>query len=163
VLAPRLRRADQRELEAAPGFRSCLKSLKGCLTVTPNALAVDIHGVGAVGVFGVVPLVSSPIKEGIIWFLGSELLFHNPYRKLFIQNSRPVLHHLAQGYSLLSNQVESRNTVHIRWLRWLGFTFVRHVPGSGRSGESFYEFLQTFPPCVNPSPLPPSPSPPPPL
>lgn len=43
---------------------------------------------------------------------------------------------------ILFNCVDQRNEVHINWLRWLGFKFVRIIPEYGIQKLPFIEFVR---------------------
>jgi hypothetical protein len=143
-LAPKLRKADLQEINAASGstplaalLRGVVESSKVFAITSPS----DPHDVFAL--FGVAPLtvVGAPtFPIGSVWLLGSEDLNKVAYR--FLRESSTWLDELARGYRLLCNVVDARNTTHIRWLRWLGFRFVAHRPGFGRQGEAFIEFCK---------------------
>lgn len=76
---------------------------------------------------------------GIPWMLASEDL--KKIRKSFLKESKDYLEQMFQGYTLLSNSAWSKNTIHIQWLRWLGFSFLPAQP-RGLEGELFYEFYK---------------------
>ena len=63
-------------------------------------------------------------------------------QRTFLRQSKEVLRELHHQFILLFNEVDARNTVHIRWLRWMGFTFVRYRPNYGTEGRPFYEFCK---------------------
>lgn len=89
-------------------------------------------------IFGAVP---DPCTKGLgrIWLLGSEeLVLHHSYTLL--RRSREWIDKLHESYSTLWNYVDARNTVHIRWLEWCGFTLLRRVEGHGVEQRLFYEF-----------------------
>ena len=140
-LAPRLRRADLAEI-AAGGMGTPLEALLlGVRSGTCYAIVDPQLGTQVYGMFGVVPLPGNP-EVGLVWLLGSDELTRISYH--FLRNSREWLARLSAPYKLLCNCIDSRNTVHIRWLRWLGFTFLNPQP-RGVHGETFIEFLKINP------------------
>ena len=62
-------------------------------------------------------------------------------RFVFLRHSKTWLKQLFTGFELLGNFVDARNTLHIEWLRWLGFRFLRKAR-IGRNGEEFLEFVK---------------------
>ena len=56
------------------------------------------------------------------------------------RHSKHWVDQLHKNHDLLLNIVHCDNTVHIQWLKWLGFTFVNKLTGFGSNGEDFYEF-----------------------
>jgi hypothetical protein len=49
---------------------------------------------------------------------------------------------LQQNYDVLFNLVDERNTLHIRWIQWCGFTFVNRHPALGAEQRPFLEFVR---------------------
>lgn len=70
---------------------------------------------------GILSVISSGNRSGIIAMVGSDLLEQN--QKAFLRGSKDVLAFLDKQYDLLYNICDARNTVHHKWLKWLGFTF----------------------------------------
>lgn len=135
ALAPRLRAADLAELSAL-STRSPQTTLEHGIKAG-TAYAVELATGEVVALFGVAP--TGEPKLGAVWMLGSEGLLS--IRLTFLRHSRHWLEQLFAGYSLLGNFVDARNTVHVEWLRWLGFRFLRRVH-LGKKGEAFYEFVK---------------------
>lgn len=135
ALAPRLRPADLREIAARSGEAPVEVLRRG--VGAGKCYAIESHSGDVVALFGVSP--SHEPKLGIVWLLGSEELVR--HKTTFLRHSREWLARLAEGYALLGNLVDERNTVHVRWLQWLGFRFLRRIP-LGRNGETFIEFVR---------------------
>lgn len=89
--------------------------------------------------FGCVPVDET---SGSVWLLGSDDLTQPPLRKQFLAEGRVWLNQLHAFRPLLFNFVDARNTVHIRWLRWMGFTFLRLHPEYGVERRPFWEFAR---------------------
>lgn len=119
TLASDLRAADRAEL-AALGTTPPESLADGYLQSTPPYTAVDADQV-PVAMFGVVPLRP---QVGAIWLLGTDRLVEGPNRVSFLRLSRKWVPALQRGYEVLTNLVDKRNTVHLRWLEWCGFAFV---------------------------------------
>lgn len=121
ALQGRLREADRMEL-AANHTDPSSALVQGLFRSKPHAWTVEKDGL-VVGMFGVAPGLHE--KFGGVWLLGSEELTQGSE---FLRRSRAWLNRLSAGYDLLYNVVHEKNDVHIRWLKWLGFRFLRHVP-----------------------------------
>lgn len=89
---------------------------------------VAILGVGA----------PNDIGLGAIWLLGTDGIEQVPMT--FLRQSRAVLKDIfAEGYEGLFNYTLTSNEVHIRWLKWLGFVFLRQVE---INQNQFFEFIK---------------------
>lgn len=79
-------------------------------------------------------------RTGVVWLLGTTLM--EKYSYDFIRQSKFWLNELfGNHYDLLCNVVYHKNELHIRWLKWLGFKFIRKV-AIGKKGEHFIEFFK---------------------
>lgn len=77
----------------------------------------------------------------LIWLLGTDSIEHNAVG--FAKQSRPILKYLYYTTGSLGfyNYTHHANTLHHKWLKWLGFKFIRKVQ-LGPNGEDFYEFVR---------------------
>lgn len=78
--------------------------------------------------FGMLGVGDSPYPGlGAIWMLGSKDLERFPMT--LVRQSRPVLDRLflETPYDGFYNHVYAKNTLHIEWLKWLGFSLLRTV------------------------------------
>lgn len=97
-----------------------------CRTMLLDGHVVCIFGIG--GIKG---------EVGVPWLLASDLL--KKVRKTFIRQAKDTLAEISKGYPLLINVAWTKNTEHIRWLKWMGFDF--GVPKKmGPDGEYYIEF-----------------------
>ena len=120
ILAPHLRAADMKELEAHATDASTALTLgfmasKPCYTIE--------HEDKPIGMFGVSPHPEDQ-SIGHVWLLGSDDITN--IRTRFLRESKHWLADISQEYRLLCNVVHEENELHIRWLEFLGFTFLRH-------------------------------------
>lgn len=78
---------------------------------------------------------------GAIWMLGAKNIEQCPMTVL--KNSRKVLDILwsETSYTGFYNYVYSQNQLHIDWLNWLGFSFLRTVK-FGPYNRDFIEFVK---------------------
>jgi hypothetical protein len=137
-LAPHLRKEDVAEIAAASG-QSPGEALWLGLEKSDRCFAVRRQG-HTIALFGTVP-TRTP-KVGAVWLLASDELFDIRFQ--LQRHAREWLTKLFEGYDLLGNLVDARNEKHVRWLRWLGFKFLRQTP-AGRNGEVFIEFCRMRP------------------
>jgi hypothetical protein len=134
ALAPRLRPADRREIEAAVRMNPTVVLYRGVQASNP-CHAVVADGT-VIALFGVVPITRLP-ETGAVWLLASEDFAARP--SFIVRSSKAWLAKLHERYRVLTNYVDARNEVHIRWLRWCGFDFVRRIEQFGALGLPFYE------------------------
>ena len=134
-LAPRLREADLREIQAGSN-RTPQAALESALSISTQAYAIECNG-RVEALFGVAD--TNDPQLGAVWLLGSDNL--KAFRYTFLRHSKTWLNKLFADYRLLGNWVDARNTVHIEWLKWLGFRGLQRAP-IGRNGEVFVEFAK---------------------
>lgn len=116
-LAPVLRPEDVREVALhghTPEQALCIGYLSGSLTRS----VINNYG-QVVGMYGVVRI--SDIS-GRIWMLGSKGLLK--ISRPFLKESKSEVENMHKLFPNLTNYIDSRNAVHVRWVRWLGFKFL---------------------------------------
>jgi hypothetical protein len=96
---------------------------------------------GPVAVLGVTP--GDVRGVGQIWAIAST--FAEPRWRFAVRHTPALLDHLGQGFNLLSNFKDSRNTRQINWLRRLGFTFFRSDVDFCGTGLTFHQFVRIVP------------------
>ena len=77
--------------------------------------------------------------DGSIWLLATPEIYR--IRFSFLRECKKVVNLLNRKYKLLWNYVDCRNELHIRWLKWCGFTFLRKI-NYGVNQKPFYEFVK---------------------
>lgn len=136
VIAQDMRQADIDEVFASSG-RSPARALEYALDHSTECFTI-------VSYTSHLPLAMFGYRtEGlcsIVWMLGSNELYK--YRMDFLRKSRKWCDYLQEQSPILYNLIDQRNTVHIRWLEWLGFKFVRVVPEYGVLSLPFIEFVR---------------------
>lgn len=137
-LAPRLRTDDRREVEAATGLDP-LAALRLSAEHSGILCTICTHDHVPAGVFGVVP---TDDLTGVVWLLGSDVLTQPPLRRRFLVEGKDYFNRLHQFRPLLWNFVDERNTLHIRWLKWVGCTFINRHPEYGFEKRPFLEFVR---------------------
>lgn len=133
-LAPRLRPEDLREIRAVttgcPG-----KAIEQGILQSPYTYSITIQN-EVVAIFGVNHY--SP-TVGVIWLLGSNDLLKE--KIAFLRQSPNWIKSFHDLYPILFNVVCLWNKLHVDWLKWLGFRFIREYKEYGLNKEPYIEFL----------------------
>lgn len=117
--------------------RSALQNLLLGVLVASPSLTLRAHDGSLFGILGVIPVGSG---GGAIAFAGTDLV--EEQRTSFLRGSLDILDRLDQDFDTLYNVCDVRNGAHHRWLRWLGFTFIRKIDQYGAEGVPVYEFAR---------------------
>ncbi len=118
-LEGRLRHADLIELEAHD--ISASSALKVGLALSDPCYTIEHRG-RCIAMFGTTPSFDEP-HLGTVWLLGSDEI--SEITTPFLRQSHKWLDAIAKGYEALTNVVHEDNELHHRWLRFLGFKFIR--------------------------------------
>jgi hypothetical protein len=116
-LAPRLRAEDVAEVWAS-SRSSPLSALLSGLTAGKCWTILGYEG-EIVGMFGVAPIEGGP--AGSPWMLCSEGLVG--IQRDFIRQCPAWIDRMHEDYPVLWNAADTRNVVHLKWLRRCGFDF----------------------------------------
>ena len=82
-------------------------------------------------------------KDGCIFMICTDELFSNKkYKIQLIRKGREGVDSLLKSYKVLYNFVYAENDSAIKWLKSLGFTFIKYHEEYGIQGKPFYEFLR---------------------
>lgn len=76
----------------------------------------------------------------VVWMVSTEAILSHPTE--FLRQSRKWVDSWHERFDVLTNFVDARNTMHHKWLRWLGFSFIRKVEALGPYSLPFYEFAK---------------------
>lgn len=136
-LAPRARQADVEEVRASSGL-TVLEALRVGLKHSAVCIALVDEQDNPLAIGGVTE-TEDPLC-GAVWLLVGEDI--RKHQIAFLRLSRRVLGQLHAKWPVLMNCVDERNALHIRWLRWLGFTFICRHPLYGVEWRPFIEFLR---------------------
>jgi hypothetical protein len=132
LVADRMRQADRDEVEAGSdrtphgALVYSVENSTGAWTALFDGVPAAIFGVGDINIL---------TRVGAPWMLGTDDLERN-FRP-FLRTSISFRDQLLQRYSILRNFVDVRNTVSIRWLEWLGFTFLDPITVRGHEFRLF--------------------------
>lgn len=140
-LGTKLREADKAEVKASSGRlpTTALMSAWNNSDLPLTIYAEDDRESIRVGMWGVVPDLSEPMA-GAIWMMAAPEL--RLAKHSFLRVSRGYVDVLNRRYPVLFNTVDARNTVHLKWLRWTGFTFIQRHERYGHEQRPFYEFVR---------------------
>ena len=117
-LADSMRQADIDEVWATGHFTPTGALLAG-LSASRDTKAGLADG-EVMCMFSVIPL-SALSFTGIPWMLGSKNL--PKHSRAFLRRNKVYMNEMRSRFTLMFNYVDIRNTVAIRWLKWLGFEF----------------------------------------
>lgn len=137
-VAENLREADRREIEAHGHTSTLPPLLEGYRLSHPCQTMVGRDG-QPFGLFGAIPDPSEPIRAAV-WMMATPQLEQEALA--FARGSLRIVNEWNRQYPLLFNFVDSRNEVHIKWLKWLGFVFIRAIK---INNTPFYEFVKVNP------------------
>ena len=131
-LAPNLRSEDKREVNTL-GKTSEQSLLTGYLFGRVCRSIINNYG-QVVGMYGVVPADN---KTGLVWMLGSDKL--KKIKIPFLKESRTEVEGMNTLFPHLWNIIDSRNEMHLKWIKWCGFKIIgeRMV-----NNVKFYEFCK---------------------
>lgn len=142
IVANNMRAADLAELRAHDRDSPQETLLCGLLTSKPCMTICKADGT-PVAMWGVTPQTED---VGLAWLLGTEDLVQDRATRLrFLREVKAQVTKVMRTYRVLWNCVDARNTVHIRWIRWMGFTFIAKHPNYGAEGRLFLEFCKVSP------------------
>lgn len=133
-LAPRLRKEDREECWAMFGMEPLVPLVQ---SLEAGEAWVGTVGGEPIGVYGV-----APAEEGVghPWMVATPALV--AHQRNFIRQSAAAVRQLQRSYHTLTNVVDERNTVHIRWLQWCNFKFVARLPAFGFEQRPFLQFVR---------------------
>ena len=134
-LGKNMRETDRQEVWAAANYtpkEAALLSLEasGYLAMTglADGQVVCMFGVGSAAIIS---------TTGIPWLLTTDGV--ERHARAFLRRNRAVVAAMRDRYPLLRNYVDERNTVAVKWLKWLGFDIMPSVP-FGVEGLPFHPF-----------------------
>lgn len=131
-LAANLRKDDINELRATGSTDIERTICEGIEWSEECYVAVDGNDNPEI-VFGVV--ATEDAIFGSVWMLGTDAIEKHWVQVL--RETREWLTKLFGNFRIVGNSVWSGNALHIRWLQWAGFTFLREIE---HNGNQFYEF-----------------------
>ena len=121
----KIRPADLLELHTLDGpEKPVSETLKEGMKFSTQPWSLTMNG-DAIAMFGVVPVVPASLNNkkqvGSIWLLGTTDI--EKAQVYFIRHSREWLRRISANFDIVGNAVHHENSLHLRWLDWLGFDF----------------------------------------
>lgn len=139
-IVPNLRAADVDEIKAVVGV-SPAAALPGCIAASRETLVFGAFDT-PVAILGLQDVIDNP-DVGIVWMLTTRHVEEYPFQFLrVVKDYLPLAH---KYHPIITNHVDERNTVHIKWLRWMGFSFLRRIERWGAENRPFLEFARLNP------------------
>jgi hypothetical protein len=134
-IAPLMREQDVKEVMYSHGFNP-LKALQESYRLSQVHNSIIHEDGSVVGMFGVADAgaYASP------WLLGTDKIIDT--RKEFIPQAIEWVNRMSDKYPLMFNFVHEDNTVSIRWLKSLGFEFIKLDKEYGVGKKPFYQFVR---------------------
>jgi hypothetical protein len=138
AIANDMRQADVDECKAQAD--ACPKgSLLYCFFMSKPCMTLVSWNGEPISMWGVIP---EGLNTGRIWLLGREAMLDDLVDKhYFLRECKIQLKKIYEQYPVLFNLVDARNKIHLRWIQWMGFTFIRKHPEWGPESRLFYEFV----------------------
>jgi len=142
-LASRLREADKQEIKATSDLDP-LTGISRSVECSPICYSIMETVENYYGINDIIPIAiygTAPDSDNaaLVWMLASDDL--KRHSKQFLRESKNYISqlHRESDADLLWNLTDKRNTVHHKWLKWCGFSFIREVTW-GAYDLPFYEF-----------------------
>lgn len=133
------RPADERECFASGGH-SCAESISLAARAGAEVTtAYDDRSGLPVLFFGCTPCEEQP-HVGFVWMLASPAM--REHARQFARECPQWLDGFHRKTPLLTNCVDARNTLHLSWLKRVGFEITRLIPEWGHERRPFYEFVR---------------------
>ena len=135
-IAPRLREQDRREIETATG-----KTPEAVLP-TSVSQSLECYVARPFGqenpcvIFGLYQDRVDP-AVGLVWLMATPEVTRAA--KAVLLESRVWINKWLSKFDYLANIVDVRNTLHIRWISRLGFTFGQRVTVNGHTFRYFFK------------------------
>ena len=148
-LVRNLRPEDHREIASTQGDVDHASLFAYAIGVSTSAFtAIEAASGRVVCMGGVGPRGDG---TGSVWLHGTPLM--RTHALSLARMTPEAVKLLHRDFRILSNWADTRNTLHIRWLQWAGFRFLRTTTTHSLDGSPFVEFFRMDqPPCATPSP-----------
>lgn len=137
TLAPNLRQEDKDEVWAGNRLlpeEALIFSFRSCPDTYVAILNEEI-----LCMFGCSPKDTEGF--GTPWLLGTNEI--KVFSQEFLSVSKQIFFHTSSPYYYLSNTVWTKNVVHIKWLKWMGFTIEPTEHLSPNNEPFFYFYMHT--------------------
>lgn len=138
VLAPKLRKEDKAEVWASHGLNP-LSALRFSFLASEQCNTIIGDNKDIIGMFGV---TKHDETVGVPWLLMSNEIYNRSVARQFVPQSKLWVKEINSQYPVLVNFIDVDNEKSIKWLRLLGFTFIKLHPEYGVNPKPFYEFVR---------------------
>lgn len=143
AIGPCLREADRSEFQAASG-KSPEVALKEAYRFTSGVVFTILKDTTPVGILGIGDYLQEPVGfVRVPWMCGTDLLASSGLE--FLRAFKECYQQVFNPDIPLSNWIDSRNTLHLKWIEWMGFIVHRDL-GREIRGVTFYPF--EYKPCA---------------
>ena len=132
---PFMREQDAKEVMYSNGLEP-LRALQESFKHSCECNSIIHEDGSVVGMFG----VSDAGAFASPWLLGTDKIIDT--RKEFIPQAIEWVNRMSDKYPLMFNFVHEDNTVSIRWLKSLGFEFIKLDKEYGVGKKPFYQFVR---------------------
>ncbi len=140
IVAKDMRKEDVAEIKASSNWKPLEALTNGFVYSEPPLTVIRTKDERPVAMWGVVPEFDVEVNKGRIWLLGTPGI--KDVRVQFLRECNQWIREATKGYDIVYNTIDKRNTLHIRWLKWLKFSFVREIPNHGHEQRPFLEFVR---------------------
>lgn len=134
-IADNLRGDDRREVLAASG-RDPKGVLEDGMLDSVECRVFEIDG-DLCGIYGVARTPQENL--GLIWMVCTPAV--ERHALTFLRHSRSEMQSFHLHYPVLFNYVDARNELHVKWLKWVGCTFIKRHLHFGAECREFLEFI----------------------
>lgn len=134
-MAPNMRSQDAEEVMASHGWTP-LEALVNSYNGSQECNSIIHEDGDVVGMFG----VSDQGAFAMPWLLGANKMLDTKIE--FVPQAIEWVDRMSVQYPLLFNFVHKENKVAIRWLKSLGFEFIKEIEDYGVGKEPFIQFVR---------------------
>jgi hypothetical protein len=135
-LCNNLRPEDREEVIASHG--STKEALQLGFDISEECWTFLVEGTDEIaGIYGV---ARESNLVGCIWLLSTPAI--HKVSLSFLKQSKKVTEQMNKKYKILTNAVDADYTLAIKWLKFLGFTFIKRHDTWGVGNKPFLEFVR---------------------
>lgn len=135
-LVNNLRPEDREEVIASHG--STKEALQTGFDISEECWTFIVKDTDEIaGIYGV---AKESDMVGCIWLLSTPAI--TKVWLPFLRQSKKVTQQLNKKYAILTNAVDADYTLSIKWLKFLGFTFIKKHDKYGEGDKPFLEFVR---------------------
>ena len=135
TLGHNLRKEDEAEIKALVNLKGPQALILG-FTHSHICISIFTSDHKICGMFGVQGQIG---KDAAVWMLASKDI--EKVTIPFLRQNKAVINFINQLHPVLHNVVDARNTLHLKWLKWCGFTFI-NKQNIGYENKPFYSFVR---------------------